>query len=49
MSETLQAGTMRELNQCSDVELNRIGSEDIVQYEMLKKLILRMAEEINCT
>ena len=37
--------TLRELNQCSDVALNRIGSEEIVQYEMLKKLILRMAHE----
>ena len=36
---------LRQFDQCSDVVLNRIGSKDIVKYETLKNIILRMAHE----
>ena len=40
---------LRQFGQCSDVVLNKIGSENIVKYETLKNIILRMAHESGLT
>ena len=40
---------LRQFGQCSNVVLNRIGPKDIVKYETLKDIILRMAHESGLT
>ena len=40
---------MNTVGTVSDVALNRIGPEEVVKFETLKKIILRMAHESGLT